>query len=323
MDETAVCLYQAGRKGNVFLDKNIRAVQNVSRGKRRTFLTHVAFTCDDPLVQPVLPQIVLANERTIPARMLADLEGSCPPNVYLLRRRSAWIDAELCARIIKLLAFCIAPRLGDRQAVLLFDACRQHLARCVFAACQPAGIWPLVVPASLTWLLQPLDTHTFLAHKGRLRAAYQNARIRAVDGEVGVAGLLQCVYEATRSILQGVRWARSFEENGCGAGQRGLCQRVLKELGWDAPPAVSSSRPSLAQLRLCFPKRARVPEALIWRAMGPAVASDPAAGGEDMRRVTSVASAASVEEVGVEEFARGGPVTRSRTRAAAKRAADR
>ena len=98
---------------------------------------------------------------------------------------------------------------------------------------------------------------------------------------------------------------------------------MLKELGWDAPPAVSSSRPSLAQLRLCFPKRARVPEALIWRAMGPAVASDPAAGGEDMRRVTSVASAASVEEVGVEEFARGGPVTRSRTRAAAKRAADR
>ena len=66
-DETAICLFQGAGRGNVFLAKTDPAVQHVPLGKRRTFLTHVGFVCDDPIIQPLLPQVVVGNEHMIKA----------------------------------------------------------------------------------------------------------------------------------------------------------------------------------------------------------------------------------------------------------------
>ena len=63
MDETAICLLQGGGRGNVFLSKTDQTVvQNIPRGKRRTYLTHVAFVCDEMAIQAVLPQVIIGNE---------------------------------------------------------------------------------------------------------------------------------------------------------------------------------------------------------------------------------------------------------------------
>ena len=79
MDETAVCLFQGHGRGNLFLSNTDRAaVQNVPRGKQRMFLTHVAFICDDSVIQKVLPQVVIGNERAIPQKKLATLKANCP-----------------------------------------------------------------------------------------------------------------------------------------------------------------------------------------------------------------------------------------------------
>ena len=78
MDETAICLFQQGGKGNVFLAKTQRSVQQATRGQRRTYLTLVAFVCDDPRVQVVLPQIIIVKERTIPQRDFEALRATCP-----------------------------------------------------------------------------------------------------------------------------------------------------------------------------------------------------------------------------------------------------
>ena len=48
------------------------------RGKQRMFLTHVAFICDDSVIQKVLPQVVIGNERAIPQKKLATLKANCP-----------------------------------------------------------------------------------------------------------------------------------------------------------------------------------------------------------------------------------------------------
>ena len=192
-DETAVCLFEGGGRGNVFFAKTEQAVvQNASRAKQRTFLTHVAFICDDPLIQAALPQIVIANTRTIPGRMLAALEATCPPQFRLLTGATAWVTARVCAQIVRWLAAALAQFAADLQPVLLLDACRQHLSNGVFAACSATRIWPLVVPAKMTWLLQPLDTHAFFSYKARLRVCYQAACIASDVGSVDVAGRDSC-----------------------------------------------------------------------------------------------------------------------------------
>ena len=110
LDETAVCLFQGGGKGNVFLSKKDPAlVQHSPHSQRRCYVTHVAFICDDPVVQHALPQVVIANEHTVRLRDLEAIRSACAPNVTLLREKSAWVNGAIIARLVRLLAVRLAP----------------------------------------------------------------------------------------------------------------------------------------------------------------------------------------------------------------------
>ena len=103
LDETSICLYQGGGKGNIFVSKQKMAagetepIQRIARGKTRSCMTHVAFICDNPDVQRVLPQVILGNEATFPASAFPLLYRSSPGNVKLIRQKSAWNNELLCA----------------------------------------------------------------------------------------------------------------------------------------------------------------------------------------------------------------------------------
>ena len=280
MDETSICLFQGAGKGAVFAAKRrcwdegepapaAEPVQNVPLAKRRCCLTHVAFICDRHELQPLLPQIIIGNEHTFPAGAFAALQGACPGNVRLVRQKSAWNNAGLCGEIVKWLAEALGPHLRDLQPVLLLDACRLHFSYEVLQACARHGIWPILVPAKCTWLLQPLDTHAFLKYKAYLRERYQKARIAHGSGDLTIEQFLPCVCDAVRCVLECRKWAAAFEHNGFGNNQALLSRWVKRQLGGGDRAEVPATRPTLEQLRLCFPRRARVPEAALWRPLQP------------------------------------------------------
>ena len=267
MDETAVCLFQGKGKGNIVLAKGIKTSQNLPKWKQRASLTHVAFVCDNPRVQSALPQVIIGNERTLPAKQMATLRSRCPPNVRLLRAKSAWVNGQICGQLVRWLAAALSPFWADFQPMLMFDACKSHTCPAVWRACSVTRIWPLLVPAQLTWLLQPLDTHAFSLYKLHLQKAYQAMRILTDDGVVGVAELLESVYIAIREVLESSEWATAFDRDGFGTQQAGVSQRVLKEMQLDVPVVVSAARPVAAQLAACFPKRSWVPVTSLWRSV--------------------------------------------------------
>ena len=270
MDETAICLFQGGGRGNVFLSKTDHTVvQNIPRGKRRAYLTHVAFVCDDMAIQAVLPQVIIGNEHTLPAHQLAALRAACPPNVHLIRAKSAWVNGRVSVHLMKLLAAALAPFMAAYQPILYFDAYKAHLEWAVFATCARLGLWAVVVPAKMTWLLQPLDTHVFLVYKICLQKAYQAARIRAANPDISLADLLTCVYASIRDVVEGRPWAHAFDANGLGAAQNGVSDRVILKLLIAAPPANAAERPSHQQLQACFPKRMRIPVRAVWKPFAP------------------------------------------------------
>jgi len=278
LDETSVCLFPGRSKGAVFVSpKRLRegGGQQVPKWKRRCCLTHVALVCDRPDVQPTLPQFVIGNERTLLVRDLAALRGSCPRNVTLVRQKSAWSSAAVTARIVRELAVAVGSvraRLGDFQLVLLLDAARIHYAPAVLRACRAVGVWLVIIPAKMTWLLQPLDTHAFAQYKAHLLKAYQAARIgsASASGDVDIAEFLPCVYSAVRAVLQGRRWATAFERDGLGLRQSALSHSVQARLQLQAPLQVPSCRPSDEQVRLCLPRRAKVLPASLWNLYGDA-----------------------------------------------------
>lgn len=252
-------------------------------------MTHVAFACDDPLVQAVLPQVIIGNEKTLLVGQLPAIRAACPPRVKILRRRSAWITAELFAQIVRWLGEALAPVAAGRHPILLFDACRMHLSSSVFRACAAKGIKPVVVPAQTTWLLQPLDTHAFYAYKAHLQKAYQSARIRSEGGIVGIAGLVASVVVSIDNVLCSRDWSGAFNDNGFSAGQAHVSARVVESLGSGVLPAVSAEKPTAMQLALCFPRRCRVPIAAIWAPPSVAVERGSSSG---LRRSGRIAAAA-------------------------------
>jgi hypothetical protein len=274
LDETSVCLFQGDQKGNVFfVDKRRGAegqpVQRVSRSKRRCCLTHIGLICDRPDVQAVLPQVIVGNEATFKAGGLAMLKSACPGNVRLVRQKSAWNNELLMAMVVRMLALALRPYLGEFQPLLLLDAVRLHTARAALAACATCRIWPVIVPAKTTWLLQPLDTHAFQQYKVYLRRAYQEARIKAGRSDLETSEFLACLYETIRHVLQGRRWADAFNLDGFGNNQAGLSSYVKRQLGVESVTPLPASCPTLDQLKLCFPRRSIIPVAALWKPFAP------------------------------------------------------
>lgn len=276
LDETAVCLHQGGGRGSLFVTKRQRAglVESAPTNKRRCYMTHVGLICDRTDLQPLLPQVLVANEATLQAGTLAALSAACPPNVRLVRQKSSWNNGHLCALIVGLIMEALGVHAGLLQVVLILDAARLHFGPPMINACRRHGVWPLFVPAKLTWLLQPLDTHGFSLFKHTLRMAHRRARARSADGVVPFADFLQCIYTAIRTVLQGRRWSSAFDADGFGQRQLQLSTRVVEELQLSGDVSIPSTRPTDEQLRLCFPRRARVPVASMWIPVdGPAAAA--------------------------------------------------
>ena len=140
-------------------------VQNVPLGKKRAGFTHVAMICDDTSLQPRLPQILLGNEAIFPVATLDALRPTLPPNVRLWRRRSGWVTKDLLRDIIRELAIALGELTATHTVVLLLDTASMHICPRAIGMAARHGICMQYIPAKMTWLLQPLDTHVFARYK--------------------------------------------------------------------------------------------------------------------------------------------------------------
>ena len=201
----------------------------------------------------------IVNECTLPAKQKSKLRATLPPNVKLIRQTSAWNNSTLLAEVIVWLAAALAPWMDALQPILFFDAHKLHLAPCVFAACFLYNIWPLVIPPSTTWFMQPLDVDGFSLFKFSLRGLFQSARTESRCSDLTICDFLPLLCSTIRTVLQGRLWSQTFNGVGYGVKQQCIRKRMLLEIQWLGDMAVPSSRPSEDQLRLCLPKKFYVP----------------------------------------------------------------
>ena len=250
-------------------------VQRVSRGKRRRCFTVVAFICDQSSLQPLLPQIVLVNERTIQRSVISRVRAAAPRNVIIVRQKSAWNNDRLCASIVRWLSIALGPHLKEYQPILFMDAAPVHTTARVLAACREMRVWPIIIPASMTWRLQPLDTHTFGSFKRVLQTFYQAARSQAGDSDLEISAFLNCVYDAVRHVLANRDWAHAFDADGFGAQQKNISTRLLSYLRLshvDAPLTI----PSCQDFDRCFPRRSKRASRRFWEFANGVLPSDTA-----------------------------------------------
>ena len=267
MDETACRLFYDPAKGVLASElvalaaRRGRVTSNVGTAQTRSVLSLVALLCNDSSIQPNLPQYILGNEHVLQSSVLGELrrDRSLSPNVHVLRRKSSWVNDTELAAIARNWGKALQQHCPDRQPFLLLDACSPHLGPKFLASCVRCKIWVLYVPARLTWLLQPADTHCFALLKASLRQQFHDTALLSASGKVTLKDILEHLDRAIRKVLQGRSWKEAFEGNGWSSEQKSVRQRILDTLEWPVIPPVGNGLPSLQDFQTIFPRNRWIP----------------------------------------------------------------
>jgi len=218
LDETAVRFFYKPSKGlrtrrtpNHIIHET-RAVQHATKGQQRRALTHVAIICDDSELQPQIPQFILGAEHVLRVRDMDCIAATLSPNVHLWRRKSGWINKAVMKDILTTLGNAVAPLLAHCQPILVMDAHKAHFATDVLRWAAKQHIWICIVPASMTFLLQPLDTDVFSRYKAFLRRRYAEFLSDQPSGELSAASVILAMNEACRYVLQAHAWESVFSK---------------------------------------------------------------------------------------------------------------
>ena len=105
-------------------------MQVVRRGRKRMNVSLVAFVCDDPALQPFLPQIIIGEKSTcFKQRDIEALIAECPEYFFLLSGKSHWTNTDIMRQITELLSAIVRERCPEAFIIWYLDAAGSHLDR--------------------------------------------------------------------------------------------------------------------------------------------------------------------------------------------------
>ena len=223
--------------------------------RRKTF-TAIVTVCNASWLQPMLPQILIANHRTVRARDLLRLRETLPGNVHLWREASAWIVGATFERVVDLLGAVVNRHCQRGRAILLMDSHPVHCLPRVLKACLRNRLRVVFIPARCTSLLQPLDTDCFAKLKMQIRKNLNSMILESPSPEKKdiFETVLAATVAAMRKVLQGNAWAKAFERNGFGNRKFLVRNSLLQKLGFTEQPLLIGDLPELCQLEVIFPQ---------------------------------------------------------------------
>ena len=237
MDETSIARAAVGKRGYVLKrgsDRDAVGHERFSTREARGNCTLVAVIADDPLLQPHCRQILSTRDATLDAATKRCLRALEPPLEWM-PGTSGWTTTDNLCKVLTSIRRPFATNFPGRPIVLYLDAAAQHASNRVLAHANRLRMQLVFVPASLTWLLQPLDTHVFSLLKRRMVVVQQQIRSGAADGRLPALAWVRILEQAVRDVVQSRDWHRAFSGNGLLGCDAALRPCVLEGLGCFLP----------------------------------------------------------------------------------------
>ena len=269
LDETAVLVHHPGQKGLVWLQKSkgqrrryLQPVQKLDHGAKRQCLTHVAMISNLPEVTKKLPHILLGNEHVITASSVPELRAHLDPSIRVWRRKSSWVNASTMQDIALELVACLAEYKESHRIVLLLDCCPCHLDSTYINTLANNGIAVVFIPAKMTWLLQPLDTHAFSSFKLAVAERYRRFLMASDSESVSNYDCIRMIGETIPEQLHRKNWRSAFHGNNFGgrdATRAEVRRSILQCLEWTGEEEIGDSLPSLELFQAVMPKNKEIP----------------------------------------------------------------
>ena len=262
LDETCIRFWYDARKGlQQKRTKNTaqqECVRHASRGQMRKAITLVAVICDDETIQPMIPQIILMNENVISKKSTKGWTNICGTGAEVWRKKSAWINNDIFAAIIRRIGSVIRRVTPDHQVILLMDAHVCHYSDKALKQVSREGIWPIIIPASTTSSLQPLDTHVFARFKLFLRQKFHEQMLKNSNRDMSTTEVLDALVLTIKGVLQSHKWRQVFQQNGFG-NKSHTRPHLLAKMNLDDSFEIQNDMPSLMQFKQCFPNNKTIP----------------------------------------------------------------
>ena len=266
VDETSVRLVPQEGKGHVsksayrLLCSGMPLGRNASLAAQRSAISHVAAICDHPEIQKRLPQVVLVGENQFTEGRANRVRSEAPESVHLWRLKKAWMTTEVMEKYIVLLGGILKEFQTTHRFILYLDALRVHVSPKVLRAASRANLWICVIPAKMTWALQPCDTHVFASYKRLLGEEYQRRSGLTAAGDITWELVLESLWHVVNSLMQGKDWSAAFDSVGIRNQQRALSDRTRTKLQYPLePPQAPRSLPPLSDFEQIWPKGVRIP----------------------------------------------------------------
>ena len=148
------------------------------------------------------------------------------------------------------------------------DACPVHLHAQVRKAARRLQTLLCFVPASLTWLLQPLDVKILVKLKACVRSEYRKLQIHMASALVPTVDVIQICVTALRKVLKGHSWGSAFDDCGYSRDAASVMAaiRSMSVKAGDSNYETPDAHPTEKQLLHILPtKRKYAFTALLWR----------------------------------------------------------
>ena len=233
MDETAIRHEYSSKEGNVIHLGRRECAQvrwceeKIAVAETRAHCTLVAFVSNYGPLQRHLPQIFLpsSNKRPLSATEEHRFQA-LPAPVEHWTGSGGWVTAEWMKKILTAIRRAVRSELGMTKILLWIDCASQHVSVDVLNHAARLQIYLLLVPASLTWLMQPLDVYVFAKFKATIRDLQRIGRKNAVDHKLPAGAWITLAGEAIQKVLVNSDWSEAFSKLGLGPAGTELNKRL-------------------------------------------------------------------------------------------------
>lgn len=215
------------------------------RGLLRTSL--MAAVASDDIVQAVLPQVRLPRARpgAGPSRAVVQAYSAARAPLLTLHGTGGWVTSAVMKWYMGRLARAVRSVRPDHRVVLVLDCCPAHLASETIKAAAVHNIDLMFIPARLTWLLQPLDTHVFAVLKRTMRQADFDTKVRLGKPALAPLERVELQGHAIRQVLVDRSWTNIMRRGGL-TGELGAARPALVRAL--AGEQLEAAAPSAAEL---------------------------------------------------------------------------
>jgi hypothetical protein len=169
LDETLV-RYNPGRYlGHVavnnrqWFDRAVPVEQDMTTVQSKMGITHVGLICDVPVLNRLLPQVLIIPAQILTLMTWKWLRPQLPDTFRICRQKNKWMTVSIMIWIIRLIHWNLRDYRLAYDLILIMDVYSAHFDPAVIYEAIRCGIKLAFIPALCTWLMQPLNEEINIA----------------------------------------------------------------------------------------------------------------------------------------------------------------